>query len=50
VADFLLNFVIAHGGKIQSGEAVCLDAGNDPLKANTVQIFKSKGVTSIKTV
>jgi adenine-specific DNA-methyltransferase len=32
---------------------VCLDegfAGNDPLKANAVQIFKSKSVTSFKTV
>jgi len=33
--------------------AVCLDegfAGNDQLKANAVQIFKTKGVTSFKTV
>ena len=32
---------------------VCLDAGfagNDQLKANAVQIFKSKGITSFKTV
>jgi adenine-specific DNA-methyltransferase len=32
---------------------VCLDegfAGNDQLKANTVQLFKTKGVTSFKTV
>jgi adenine-specific DNA-methyltransferase len=29
---------------------VCLDSGNDPLKANAVQIFKSKGITSIKMV
>jgi adenine-specific DNA-methyltransferase len=32
---------------------VCLDegfAGNDPLKTNAVQIFKTKGVTSFKTV
>ena len=32
---------------------VCLDngfAGNDQLKANAVQIFKNKGVTSFKTV
>ena len=31
---------------------VCLDegfAGNDQLKANAVQIFKTKGVTSFKT-
>jgi len=25
-------------------------AGNNPLKANAVQIFKSRGVTSFKTV
>jgi adenine-specific DNA-methyltransferase len=33
--------------------AVCLDvgfAGNDQLKANALQIFKAKGVTSFKTV
>jgi len=32
---------------------VCLDegfAGNDQLKANAVQIFKTKGVTSFKTI
>ena len=32
---------------------VCLDAGfagDDQLKANAVQIFRSKGVTSFKTV
>ena len=32
---------------------VCLDgsfAGNDQLKANAVQIFKTKGVTSFKAV
>lgn len=32
---------------------VCLDegfAGNDPLKANPVQIFRTKGVTSFRTV
>ena len=32
---------------------VCLDAafaGNDQLKANAAQVFKSKGVTSFKTV
>ena len=32
---------------------VCLDegfAGNDQLKANAVQIFKTKGVVSFKTV
>jgi adenine-specific DNA-methyltransferase len=32
---------------------VCLDegfAGNDQLKANAVQIFKTKGINSFKTV
>ena len=32
---------------------VCLDegfAGNDQLKANAVQIFRAKGITSFKTV
>ena len=32
---------------------VCLDegfAGSDQLKANAVQIFKTKGITSFKTV
>jgi adenine-specific DNA-methyltransferase len=32
---------------------VCLDegfAGNDQLKANAVQIFKTQGVTSFRTV
>ena len=32
---------------------VCLDegfAGNDQLKTNAVQIFKTKGITSFKTV
>jgi adenine-specific DNA-methyltransferase len=32
---------------------VCLDegfAGNDQLKANAVQTFKTKGITSLKTV
>ena len=37
----------------QPERAVCLDegfAGNDQLKANAAQIFKTKGVTSFKTV
>lgn len=37
----------------QPERIVCLDegfAGNDQLKANAVQIFKTKGVTSFKTV
>lgn len=32
---------------------VCLDegfSGNDQLKANAVQIFKTKGITSFKTI
>ena len=32
---------------------VCLDegfAGNDPLKANAVQIFKTKGITAFRTI
>lgn len=44
----------AHGGRYAGRErVVCLDegfAGNDQLKANAVQIFKTKGVTSFKTV
>jgi adenine-specific DNA-methyltransferase len=37
----------------QPARAVCLDvgfAGNDQLKANAVQTFRTKGVTSFKTV
>lgn len=37
----------------QPERVVCLDegfAGNDQLKANAVQLFKTKGVTSFKTV
>lgn len=37
----------------QPERVVCLDegfAGNDQLKANAVQIFRTKGVTSFKTV
>ncbi len=37
----------------QPERVVCLDegfAGNDQLKANAVQIFKTKGITSFKTV
>jgi adenine-specific DNA-methyltransferase len=37
----------------QPERVVCLDegfAGNDQLKTNAVQIFKTKGVTSFKTV
>lgn len=38
---------------LKSERVVCLDegfAGNDQLKANAVQIFKTQGVTSCKTV
>ncbi|MBI2803065.1 MAG: hypothetical protein HYX63_22825 [Gammaproteobacteria bacterium] len=38
---------------IKPERVVCLDegfAGNDQLKANAVQIFKTQGVTSFKTV
>ncbi len=37
----------------QPERVVCLDegfAGNDQLKANAVQTFKTKGVTSFRTV
>jgi len=37
----------------QPERVVCLDegfAGNDQLKANAVQIFKTKGITSFKTI
>ena len=40
-------------GEANAERVVCLDegfAGNDQLKANAVQIFKTKGVTSFKTV
>jgi len=40
-------------GDLQPQRVVCLDAGfkeNDQLKTNAAQIFKSKGVTSFKTV
>ena len=39
--------------ELKPERVVCLDegfAGNDQLKANAVQIFKTKGVTSFKTV
>lgn len=38
---------------LQPERVVCLDegfAGNDQLKANAVQTFKTKGVMSFKTV
>jgi adenine-specific DNA-methyltransferase len=47
-----LDLIRAIAGK-KPERVVCLDegfAGNDQLKANAVQIFKTKGVTSFKTV
>ena len=41
------------GQEARTRGPLCLDegfAGNDQLKANAVQIFKTKGVTSFKTV
>jgi len=40
-------------GEMKPERVVCLDegfAGNDQLKANAVQTFKTKGITSFKTV
>ena len=45
--------VIRAMAALKPERVVCLDsgfAGNDQLKANAVQIFKTKGVTSFKTV
>jgi adenine-specific DNA-methyltransferase len=39
--------------ELKPERVVCLDAGfagNDQLKANAVQTFKAKGITSFKTV
>jgi adenine-specific DNA-methyltransferase len=50
--DLTLDLVRAMAER-QPVRVVCLDegfAGNDQLKANAVQIFKTKGVTSFKTV
>ncbi|KKM11731.1 hypothetical protein SY88_07130 [Clostridiales bacterium PH28_bin88] len=47
-----LELIRAMAGR-RPERVVCLDegfAGNDQLKANAVQIFKTKGVTSFKTV
>lgn len=49
----LLVIAPANLRKQKPERVVCLDegfAGNDQLKANAVQIFKTKGVTSFKTV
>jgi len=49
-----LNLVLIRAmAEMNPERVVCLDegfAGNDQLKANAVQIFKTKGVTSFKTV
>jgi adenine-specific DNA-methyltransferase len=49
-----LNLEVVRAMAEQKPErVVCLDegfAGNDQLKANAVQIFKTRGVTSFKTV
>ncbi|CUQ65505.1 site-specific DNA-methyltransferase [Candidatus Nitrospira inopinata] len=50
--DLTLDLIRAMADK-KPERVVCLDAGfagNDQLKANAVQIFKTKGVTSFKTV
>lgn len=50
--DLTLELIRAMAEK-KPERVVCLDegfAGNDQLKANAVQIFKTKGVTSFKTV
>jgi adenine-specific DNA-methyltransferase len=50
--ELTLDLIRAIAGK-KPERVVCLDegfAGNDQLKANAVQIFKTKGVTSFKTV
>jgi len=47
-----LELIRAMAG-LKPERVVCLDegfAGNDQLKANAVQIFKTKGITSFKTV
>ena len=50
--ELTLELIRAMAGK-KPGRVVCLDegfAGNDQLKANAVQIFKAKGITTFKTV
>jgi adenine-specific DNA-methyltransferase len=50
--ELTLGLIRAMAGK-KPERLVCLDEGfacNDQLKANAVQIFKTKGVTSFKTV
>lgn len=50
--DLTLELIRAMAAK-KPERVVCLDegfAGNDQLKANAVQIFKTQGVTSFKTV
>jgi adenine-specific DNA-methyltransferase len=51
-AELTIEFLRALADR-RPERVVCLDAGfaaKDPLKANAVQIFRSKGVTSFKTV
>jgi adenine-specific DNA-methyltransferase len=50
--DLTLELIRAMA-ELKPERVVCLDAGfagNDQLKANAVQIFKTKGITSFKTV
>lgn len=50
--DLTLDFIRGIA-ELDAERVVCLDegfAGNDQLKANAVQIFKGKGVTSFKTI
>lgn len=50
---FLTLELIRSIADMKPERVVCLDegfAGNDQLKANAVQIFKTKGITSFKTV
>jgi adenine-specific DNA-methyltransferase len=50
--ELTLDVIRAMAGS-RPERVVCLDegfAGNDQLKANAVQIFKTMGVTSFKTV
>lgn len=51
--DAALKSIEQNIAQKKPARVVCLDegfAGNDRLKANAVQIFKTRGVTSFKTV
>lgn len=51
--DNITHDLIKHIADQKPERVVCLDqsfANNDQLKANAVQIFKTKGITSFKTV